>query len=59
MNVFSIWGTGKTLPWMEPDDPICDAIAMLLPDLWKAARDCGLDPDNPPHLTKITKTLSD
>jgi hypothetical protein len=58
MNVFSIWGTGKTLPWMEPDDPICDAIAMLLPDLCRNREGCaGLDPDNPPHLTKITKTL--
>ena len=60
LNVFSIGGAGATLPWIEHDDPICDAIAMLLPAyvaIEKAARDCGLDPDNPPHLTKITETL--
>src|SRR3979411_2242187 len=49
-----------TLPWIGNDDPICDAITMLLPaytTIEQAARDRGFDPDNPPNLTKITETL--
>jgi glucosamine--fructose-6-phosphate aminotransferase (isomerizing) len=60
LNVFSVGDPGGTLPWIENDDPICDAITMLLPayvTIEQAARDCGFDPDNPPNLTKITETL--
>ena len=60
LNVFSIGDPGATLPWIGNDDPICDAITMLLPayaTIEQAARDRGFDPDNPPNLTKITETL--
>jgi glucosamine--fructose-6-phosphate aminotransferase (isomerizing) len=60
LNVFSVGDPGGTLPWIGNDDPICDAITMLLPayaTIEQAARGRGFDPDNPPHLTKITETL--
>jgi glucosamine--fructose-6-phosphate aminotransferase (isomerizing) len=60
LNVFSAGDPGGTLPWIGSDDPICDAITMLLPayaTIEQAARACGFDPDNPPNLTKITETL--
>jgi len=60
LNVFSVGDPGGTLPWIGNDDPICDAITMLLPayaTIEQAARDRGFDPDNPPNLTKITETL--
>jgi glucosamine--fructose-6-phosphate aminotransferase (isomerizing) len=60
LNVFSVGDPGGTLPWIGNDDPICDAITMLLPayaTLEQAARDRGFDPDNPPNLTKITETM--
>jgi glutamine---fructose-6-phosphate transaminase (isomerizing) len=60
LNVFSVGGSGGTLPWIGNDDPICDAITMLLPayaTVERAARDRGFDPDNPPNLTKITETM--
>jgi len=60
MNVFSVGDPGGTLPWIGNDDPICDAITMLLPayaTIEQAARHHGFDPDNPPNLTKITETL--
>jgi glucosamine--fructose-6-phosphate aminotransferase (isomerizing) len=60
LNVFSVGDPGATLPWIGNDDPICDAITMLLPayaTIEQAARDRGFDPDNPPNLTKITETL--
>jgi glucosamine--fructose-6-phosphate aminotransferase (isomerizing) len=60
LNVFSVGDPGGTLPWIGNDDPICDAMTMLLPAyvaIEQAARDRGFDPDNPPNLTKITKTL--
>jgi glucosamine--fructose-6-phosphate aminotransferase (isomerizing) len=60
LNVFSVGDPSGTLPWIGNDDPICDAITMLLPAyaaVERAARDCGFDPDNPPNLTKITETL--
>ena len=59
-NVFCVGGAGCTLPWIGDDHPICDSIAMLLPAyraIEAAARARGLDPDNPPHLAKITRTL--
>jgi glucosamine--fructose-6-phosphate aminotransferase (isomerizing) len=60
LNVFSVGGPNGTLPWIGDDDPVCDAISMLLPayaSIEQAARDRGFDPDNPPNLTKITETL--
>jgi len=60
LNVFSVGDRSGTLPWIGNDDPICDAITMLLPayaTIERAARDRGFDPDNPPNLTKITETL--
>jgi len=60
LNVFSVGDPGATLPWIGNDDPVCDAITMLLPayaTIEQAARDRGFDPDNPPHLTKITETM--
>jgi glucosamine--fructose-6-phosphate aminotransferase (isomerizing) len=60
LNVFSVGDPAGTLPWIGNDDPICDAMTMLLPayaTIEQAARERGFDPDNPPHLTKITETL--
>ena len=59
-TVFSAGGPAGTLPWIGDDHPICDPLAMLLPGyraIEAAARRQGLDPDNPPHLTKVTHTL--
>jgi glucosamine--fructose-6-phosphate aminotransferase (isomerizing) len=60
LNVFSVGDPTGTLPWIGNDDPICDAMTMLLPayaTIEQAARECGFDPDNPPNLSKITETL--
>jgi glucosamine--fructose-6-phosphate aminotransferase (isomerizing) len=60
LNIFAVGDPGGTLPWIGNDDPMCDAITMLLPayaTIEQAARDRGFDPDNPPNLTKITETL--
>ena len=59
-TVFSAGGPGGNLPWIDDDHPICDAVAMLLPAyaaIEAAARQRGLDPDNPLHLSKVTQTL--
>jgi glucosamine--fructose-6-phosphate aminotransferase (isomerizing) len=59
-SVFSAGGLEATLPWLAHDHPVCDPIAMLMPAyraIEAAARKAGLDPDNPPHLNKITRTL--
>jgi glucosamine--fructose-6-phosphate aminotransferase (isomerizing) len=59
-RVFSAGSLESTLPWLEPDQPVCDPIAMLMPAyraVEAAARKAGLDPDNPPHLNKVTRTL--
>lgn len=58
--VFVAGGTRSDLPWIGDRDPICDPIAMLLPAykaLEGAARARGFDPDHPPHLSKVTRTL--
>jgi glucosamine--fructose-6-phosphate aminotransferase (isomerizing) len=58
-TVFVAGGPMGTLPWIAEDDPICDPMAMLVPAyraIEAAARARGLDPDNPPHLSKITRT---
>jgi len=59
-TVFCAGGPAGTLPWIGDDHPICDAVVMLLPAyaaIEMEARRCGLDPDNPPHLSKVTRTL--
>jgi glucosamine--fructose-6-phosphate aminotransferase (isomerizing) len=59
-GVFVCGGTNATLPWIGDDHPVCDPIAMLLPayrSIESAARGRGFDPDRPPHLAKVTKTL--
>jgi glutamine---fructose-6-phosphate transaminase (isomerizing) len=59
-TVFSAGGPAGTLPWIGDDHPICDAVVMLLPAyaaIETEARRRGLDPDNPPHLSKVTRTL--
>ena len=60
LNVFSAGDPTGILPWTGNDDPICDAITMLLPayaTIEQAARARGFDPDNPPNLSKITETM--
>ena len=60
LNVFSAGDPTGVLPWIGNDDPICDAITMLLPayaTIEQAARARGFDPDNPPNLSKITETM--
>jgi glucosamine--fructose-6-phosphate aminotransferase (isomerizing) len=58
--VFAAGGPLATLPWLKDDHPVIDPIAMLMPAYraieW-AARQAGLDPDNPPYLSKVTSTL--
>jgi glucosamine--fructose-6-phosphate aminotransferase (isomerizing) len=59
-TVFSAGGPHGTLPWIGDDHPICDAVTMLMPAyaaIEAAACRLGLDPDNPLHLTKVTRTL--
>ena len=53
-------GPNGDLPWIGDDMPATDAIAMLAPAyrlIEAVARAKGLDPDRPPHLSKITRTL--
>jgi glucosamine--fructose-6-phosphate aminotransferase (isomerizing) len=53
-------GPHGTLPWLDDDDPAMDAIAMLIPAyrmIEQVARQCGFDPDRPPHLHKVTETF--
>jgi glucosamine--fructose-6-phosphate aminotransferase (isomerizing) len=59
-TVFSAGGPMGDLPWIGDDHPVTDPVAMLLPayaTIEMAARRLGLDPDNPPHLSKVTRTL--
>jgi glucosamine--fructose-6-phosphate aminotransferase (isomerizing) len=58
--VFTAGGAAGTLPWIGDGHPICDPVLMLIPAyraIATVARRRGLDPDNPPHLSKITRTL--
>ena len=58
--VFAAGGPASNLRWLSDDHPACDAVAMLLPAyrvIEAAARARGLDPDNPPYLSKVTRTL--
>jgi glucosamine--fructose-6-phosphate aminotransferase (isomerizing) len=59
-TVFAAGGPDGTLPWIGDVHPICDPVAMLVPAyraIEAAACRGGLDPDNPPHLSKVTRTL--
>jgi glucosamine--fructose-6-phosphate aminotransferase (isomerizing) len=59
-HVFSAGGPTATLPWLDDDHPVSDPIAMLLPAyraIEAAARQAGFDPDSPPYLAKVTRTL--
>jgi glucosamine--fructose-6-phosphate aminotransferase (isomerizing) len=59
-KVFTAGGPASTLPWIGDGHPICDPVIMLIPAyraIERAARRQGLDPDNPPYLSKITCTL--
>ena len=58
--VFTAGGTAGTLPWIGDGHPACDPVVMLVPAyraIEQAARKRGFDPDNPPHLSKVTHTL--
>ena len=59
-TMFTAGGPTGTLPWIGDGHPACDPILMLLPAyhaIETAARRRGFDPDNPPHLSKITRTF--
>lgn len=59
-RIFTAGGPCGTLPWIGDDHPVCDPVVMLIPayrTIEAAARRQGLDPDNPPHLNKLTFTL--
>src|SRR5690242_15248730 len=59
-TVFTAGGPHGSLSWIGDDHPICDPVTMLMPAyraIEAAARHGGLDPDNPPHLAKVTGTL--
>ena len=59
-TVFSVGGLDGNLPWIGDDHSVCDPVAMLVPaykEIERAARLRGFDPDNPPHLAKVTRTL--
>jgi glutamine---fructose-6-phosphate transaminase (isomerizing) len=53
-------GTSGSLPWLGDDHAALDAVTMLVPAylaIEAAAKARGHDPDNPPHLSKVTRTL--
>ena len=59
-TVFCAGGPDGTLPWIGDGHPICDPVVMLVPAyraIEMVARRRGFDPDNPPHLSKVTRTL--
>jgi glutamine---fructose-6-phosphate transaminase (isomerizing) len=59
-KVFTAGGAAGTLPWIGDGHPICDPILMLIPAyraIEAVARRRGFDPDNPPYLSKVTRTL--
>lgn len=59
-TVFTAGGPANTLPWIGDDNPVFDPITMLMPaylGIELAARHRGYDPDNPPFLSKVTRTL--
>jgi glucosamine--fructose-6-phosphate aminotransferase (isomerizing) len=59
-TAFSAGGAAGTLPWIGDGHPVCDPVLMLVPAyraIEAAARRRGFDPDHPPHLRKVTRTL--
>jgi glucosamine--fructose-6-phosphate aminotransferase (isomerizing) len=59
-TVFTVGGPASTLPWIGDDNPVFDPITMLIPaflGIERAACRRGFDPDNPPFLSKVTRTL--
>jgi glucosamine--fructose-6-phosphate aminotransferase (isomerizing) len=59
-TVFTAGGPASTLPWIGDDNPVFDPITMLMPtylSIELAARCRSYDPDNPPFLSKVTRTL--
>ena len=57
---FTAGGPTGTLPWIGDGHPVCDPVVMTIPAyraIEAAARRRGFDPDNPPHLSKVTRTL--
>ena len=59
-TVFAAGGAAGSLPWIGDDHPACDPVAMLIPAyraIEAVARRRGYDPDNPPYLSKVTRTL--
>ena len=59
-TLFIAGGPAGTLPWIGDGHPVFDPVVMLIPAycaMEAAARRRGFDPDNPPHLSKVTRTL--
>ena len=59
-SLFVAGGDSGTLPWIGDGHPAFDPVLMLIPaylGIEKAACRRGLDPDNPPYLSKVTRTL--
>ena len=59
-RIFVAGGAAQTLPWIGDGHPVFDPVVMLVPAylaIEAAARKHGFDPDNPPHLSKVTRTL--
>jgi glucosamine--fructose-6-phosphate aminotransferase (isomerizing) len=59
-TLFVAGGPAGTLPWIGDGHPVYDPVLMLVPAyraIEAVARRRGFDPDNPPHLSKVTKTL--
>lgn len=59
-RVFIAGGPAGTLPWIGDGHPVCDPVLMLVPAyraIEAVARRQGFDPDNPPYLSKVTRTL--
>jgi glucosamine--fructose-6-phosphate aminotransferase (isomerizing) len=59
-RLFIAGGAAGTLPWIGDGHPIFDPVVMLVPAyraIEAVARQHGFDPDNPPHLSKVTRTL--
>jgi glucosamine--fructose-6-phosphate aminotransferase (isomerizing) len=59
-SIFAAGGSAGTLPWIGDGHPACDPVTMLVPAyraIELVARQRGFDPDNPPHLSKVTRTL--
>ena len=59
-RLFTAGGVMGTLPWIGDGHPVCDPVLMLIPAyraIEEAARRRGFDPDNPPYLSKVTRTL--